>query len=74
MRVLLRTGGFDILHFAGHGIADPGNIASASILLQGRHENGSYIPAYLSATTVAQQARLTAGHDLGSVWFEPHAA
>lgn len=62
VRVLLRTGGFDILHFAGHGSADPDNIASASILLQGRQENGSYIPAYLSTTTVAQQARL-AGPD-----------
>jgi CHAT domain len=58
IRTLLRTGGFDILHFAGHGIADPSDIARAKILLQGRHEKGSYIPAYLSATTVAQQARL----------------
>ena len=58
LRKLLRNGSFDILHFADHGIADPGNIANARILLQGRQEMGSYIPAYLSATTVAQHARL----------------
>jgi hypothetical protein len=58
VRALLRTGSFDILHFAGHGIADSGDIANAKILLEGRRESGAYIRSYLSATTVAQQARL----------------
>jgi len=58
VRALLRTGSFDILHFAGHGIADSDDIANAKILLEGRRENGTYIRSYLSATTVAQQARL----------------
>jgi hypothetical protein len=62
VRALLRDGSFDILHFAGHGTASSGDIANAKILLQGRQENGVYIRSYLSATTVAQQARL-AGPD-----------
>jgi hypothetical protein len=59
VRALLRDGSFDILHFAGHGMADSDDIANAKILLEGRRESGVYIRSYLSATTVAQQARLT---------------
>jgi len=59
VRALLRDGSFDILHFAGHGMADSDDIANAKILLEGRREGGAYIRSYLSATTVAQQARLT---------------
>jgi CHAT domain-containing protein len=62
VRALLQDGGFDILHFAGHGQADAGDIANAKILLEGRRENGVYVPATLSATTVDQRARL-AGPD-----------
>jgi hypothetical protein len=58
VRALLRAGSFDILHFAGHGMAGSDDIANAKILLEGRRENGTYIRSYLSATTVAQQARL----------------
>jgi hypothetical protein len=60
VREVLRDGGFDILHFAGHGLADNTDIANAKILLEGRQERGAYVRTYLSATTVEQQARLTA--------------
>ena len=58
VRAMLRAGGFDILHFAGHGLADSADIANAKLLLEGRQERGTYVRTYLSATTVEQQARL----------------
>lgn len=59
VRTLLNDGGaFDLLHFAGHGVADHENIANAQFMLQGRVEAGKYVPSYLSATTVEQFARL----------------
>ena len=59
VRTLLNEGGaFDLLHFAGHGVAEHGDIANAQLMLQGRIEGGHYLPAYLSATTVEQFARL----------------
>lgn len=58
VRSLLRKGGFDVLHFAGHGVADPTDVAAARVLLAGRKVNGKVTPQYLSATTVAQNARL----------------
>jgi hypothetical protein len=58
VRMLLNEGGaFDLLHFAGHGVAEHDNIANAQFMLQGRVESGNYLPAYLSATTVEQFAR-----------------
>ena len=35
VRTLLRSGDFDLLHFSGHGAADPDNILDAKLLLQG---------------------------------------
>jgi hypothetical protein len=59
VRTLLSEGGaFDLLHFAGHGIAEHEDIANAQFMLQGRVEGGNYMSAYLSATTVEQFARL----------------
>lgn len=58
VRALLRNGDFDVLHFAGHGLADSSDIANAKILLEGRYEEGAYIGSSLSVTTVGQQARL----------------
>lgn len=56
---VLRSGGFDILHFCGHGMADPTDIAAAKIMLTGRKTRGGAItPQYLTATTVAQNAQL----------------
>ena len=48
----------DFLHFAGHGEAQLGNIANAQLLMEGRVENGNYLPEYLSASTVEQYASL----------------
>ena len=59
VRTLLHEGGaFDLLHFAGHGVAEHANIANAQLMLEGRVDNGNYVPAYLSATTVEQFAKL----------------
>ncbi len=64
-RLLRRRGGFDLLHFSGHGTADPGNIAEAKILLAGRVVGGALVSDYLSSTTVAENVRL-AGRAGGS--------
>lgn len=58
VRALLRSCDVDVLHFAGHGLASGDDIANAKVLLAGRQENDTYIRTYLSATTVAEQARL----------------
>ena len=59
VRTLLHEGGaFDLLHFAGHGVAEHSNIANAQLMLEGRVDAGKYVSAYLSATTVEQFAKL----------------
>lgn len=59
VRELLSAGDVDILHFSGHGMADPTDIAAARIMLTGRQGRGGKItPQYLTATTVAQNATL----------------
>ena len=61
VRTLISTkGAFDLLHFAGHGAADSSAISEARLLLQGRIEDGQYIEASLSTTTVDTRADLTA--------------
>jgi hypothetical protein len=61
IRTLISTkGAFDLLHFAGHGAADPSAISGARLLLEGRIEDGQYIEASLSTTTVDTRADLTA--------------
>jgi hypothetical protein len=57
-RAISEPGTFDLLHFACHGIAEQDNIVNAQLMLEGRIENGQYIPAYLSATTAEQYADL----------------
>ena len=64
-RLLRRRGGFDLLHFSGHGTADPGNIAEAKILLAGRTVGGALVSDYLTSTTVAENVRLTGRHGDG---------
>lgn len=56
--VLRGPGSFDLLHFAGHGVAEQDDIANAQIQLQGRVENGRVITEYLSSTAVATQGQL----------------
>lgn len=56
---LLRTGGFDLLHLSGHGMADPADIAAAKFMLAGlKRRGGAVTPQYLTATSVAQNAEL----------------
>jgi len=48
---LSTPGGFDLLHFAGHGEAEMEDSANAALVLQGRVEAGNFIPDYFNATT-----------------------
>ena len=57
-QILRQPGEFDLLHFAGHGLAEQDDIANSQIQLQGRVENGQVIPEYLSSTAVTSQGRL----------------
>jgi hypothetical protein len=57
-QLLRRRGGFDLLHFSGHGLADQGNIGEAKIVLAGRTVGGALVSDYLSSTTVAENAKL----------------
>jgi hypothetical protein len=51
---LLRGGGFDLLHFSGHGAADADDISEAKVLLRGRKRGSTVLEQYLSATDVSQ--------------------
>jgi hypothetical protein len=51
---LLRGGGFDLLHFSGHGAADADDIAEAKVLLRGRRRGSTVQEQYLTATDVSQ--------------------
>jgi hypothetical protein len=64
---LLRAGKFDLLHFSGHGAADPEDILAAKVLLAGRRRNGHVVPQYLSATTVSENARRTRRGEAGPI-------
>jgi hypothetical protein len=58
----LGSGEFDLLHFAGHGGAEGGNIAGAAVLLEGSLQPGGGSQAYLTeplaADVVAQKVKL----------------
>lgn len=58
---LLRTPEFDLLHFAGHGVATSGDIADAQLLLEGRREGSGYVSESLRASLVAQNFRVEGG-------------
>ena len=59
LRTLLRGGDFDLLHFSGHGVADPKDIGSAKLLLTQVLEGGGAVKLrYLTARAVEQNARL----------------
>ncbi len=59
VRELLRTGKFDLLHFSGHGAADPDDILDAKLLLQGRKRGDMVEAQYLGATTVSENVMRT---------------
>ncbi|MBD9701999.1 CHAT domain-containing protein [Streptomyces caniscabiei] len=56
VRRVLGGGKFDVLHFAGHGQASSANIGDSSILLAGYWRGRDYVPSYLTARTVRNQA------------------
>ena len=47
---------FDLLHFSGHGAADPAGIEIATLLMQGLKEAGTVEPQYVGVTTVSENA------------------
>ena len=65
VRELLRSGSFDLLHFSGHGAADPDDILDAKLLLQGRKRGGTVQAEYLGATTVSENA--SRPHEAGPI-------
>ncbi len=59
LRSLLRGGDFDLLHFSGHGVADPQDSSSAKLVLtQVSGAGGAVKLRYLTARAVEQNARL----------------
>jgi hypothetical protein len=67
VRSLLRRGGFDLLHFAGHGAADAATIEDARILLAAGRQDGQELQEYLSATNVSANASWTRRGEVGPV-------
>jgi hypothetical protein len=65
-RAISMPGSFDLLHFAGHGMARGGSASDAAILLEGRMEPGdggepTYAKEELDVAVVSQFADLVAG-------------
>ncbi|MFM6850372.1 MAG: CHAT domain-containing protein [Terrabacter sp.] len=56
---LLRGGGFDLLHFSGHGAACSDDIADAKVLLRGQRRGTTVREQYLSSTDVSQNVDWT---------------
>jgi hypothetical protein len=59
-KIISRPGVFDLLHFACHGVAESDSINEASLLMQGRVEDGKYIIDSLNATTTSKFSNLKA--------------
>jgi hypothetical protein len=57
-QLLEKPGSFDLLHFAGHGQADPDSIGHAALLLNGNPETSPYEPKRFSETLAARFSRL----------------
>jgi hypothetical protein len=57
LALLREPGGFDLLHFAGHGQATGDSIADAELLLEGRLGRGGYKPEPLRVAVVRQNFR-----------------
>lgn len=65
VRRLLRRGGFDVLHFSGHGAVRTTDVADAVLLIDGRKVDGNFTTEFLSATTVAENAKLSSADGAG---------
>nr|WP_147443504.1 CHAT domain-containing protein [Corallococcus sicarius] len=61
-KLLSSAGTVDLFHFAGHGVAEAQSRGTEAprtqLMLQGRVEQGQYVPLYLDAMLVQQYARL----------------
>ena len=55
----LRGGGFDLLHFSGHGAARSDAIADAKVLLRGQRRGSTVREQFLSSTDVSQNVDWT---------------
>ncbi|GEO30438.1 DUF7379 domain-containing protein [Terrabacter aerolatus] len=64
---LLRGGGFDLLHFSGHGAARSDDIAEAKVLLKGQRRGSTVRQQFLSATDVSENLDWTGPDDVGPV-------
>lgn len=62
---LLRGGGFDLLHFSGHGAARSDDIAEAKVLLKGQRRGSTVRQQYLSATDVSENLDWTGPDGVG---------
>jgi hypothetical protein len=64
MRGLLRSGDFDLFHFAGHGRAEEDSVEQAVIQIADKEvEPRRYVPIDISATAVEQNANLNSQGD-----------
>ena len=62
MSLIEQPGQFDLLHFAGHGMASSNDISNAGLVIQVRQEGGRWVPVPLTATMVEQFANLRGGN------------
>lgn len=58
LEALRLPGPLDLVHFACHGEAEHNNTSNAKLLLEGRVENGNYIPEYLLASLPEQYGNM----------------
>jgi CHAT domain/Ternary complex associated domain 7 len=58
LNLIKRPGSFDILHFAGHGLADSMDITDAQLLLEGRMEYSTYVQEPLRVALIRQNGAL----------------
>jgi CHAT domain-containing protein len=64
---LLRGGGFDLLHFSGHGAARSDDIAEAKVLLKGQRRGSSVREQYLTSTDVSANLDWTGPDSVGPI-------
>ncbi|WP_330474321.1 DUF7379 domain-containing protein [Terrabacter sp. C0L_2] len=62
---LLRGGGFDLLHFSGHGAARSDDIVEAKVLLKGQRRGTTVRQQYLTATDVSENLDWTGPGSVG---------
>jgi len=64
---LLRGGGFDLLHFSGHGAARSDDIAEAKVLLKGQRRGTTVREQFLTSTDVSQNLDWTGPDSVGPI-------